>query len=167
MGHLGLGFQGECLLASWREDGDLVGVVAKTRPSVAQRVEYDEVKVFARKFFAGIAHFVLGLQSKTYQALRSRLHLAKGGGDVVCRFEGEGDRAFALDFLVSAGGWREVGHGCTEDGCLAGGEELRSCFVHLLRALHVCAVNVGVEGRQSMCPVDSSGMPSTVHIPRN
>ena len=91
--------------------------------------------------------------------------LAKGGGDVVCRFEGKGDRAFALDFLVGAGGRREIGYGSAENGCLAGGEELRSGFIHLLRALHVCAVNVGVEGRQlyrsshqlHLCPVQRTG----------
>ena len=107
--------------------------------------------MLAREFGAGVFESVVGFEGETHEPLCALLAAAQIGGDVGIGAEAEGEFAggFALDFVLGGFGGGVVGHGGTEDGAAASGKFAQGDFVHLARALHIDAADVGRVGGEA------------------
>ena len=118
--------------------GNLVGVHAKARPFVVQRVQYDEVKVLAVQLVLRVLYLVIGFECESDQYLAAFLLFSQSGGNVPGRFQTEHQVIlfpFDLDFGCRFG--RKVCNCGAQDSRIGIRISLCSFFVHLCGILHI------------------------------
>ena len=118
-----------------RDDGDGVTVGVETDTFARDVVDHDRVEILGNQLLAGVFEDILGFRGKPYDDL-ILFPLREFFQDVGSRFEFEGHRAFALDFLANRNFGTIVGHSSRldDDGGLR--KKIENRITHLLSRLN-------------------------------